>query len=363
MNNQTKYYNKAKLLSQYLFILFTGFILILASCKKKEAIPAKTDDVYVAGSITIAGKDYPAYWKNGTKVQLSTTEEGYVYALAVNGEGVYAVGYVAPNSDQITLWKNGKAIPVTLPGTPPAEAYGIALSGTNVYVCGYQSDGLNSSEVAKYWKIGADEKPIAFPLGQGGYIGKNAEAYGIAVSANHVYVTGDVNAGKIAVLWDDTGTQYTGYKELTDGTLLAKAWSIALSGPDVYIGGTENESIKYWVNDGKPANTHVLGAGASYEYLNGIAVNGNTVYMAGIDASGLLKKAMYWNNGKLFLLTGGSGSGEKAYSIAVAGNNVYVTGDNDNTSASYLWRNGKLVAPFDGKDANIYAIALFVVKN
>ncbi len=368
MSNHTKLSQKTKSISHYILLILMGISLFVSSCKKKEAAPAaKPDDVYVAGFFTSkGGSQYPAYWKNGNLVQLSTSEEGIVKAIAVSDKDVYCVGYLYTSQNQIVLWKNKTLIPVTLNTDPEASAYGIAVLNGEVYVAGYQIDPTNNNlEVAKYWKIGIDNIPHGTPLGKGSNGSNNAEASAIAISTDHIYVTGYVisqaTGHSIAVLWEN-GPIYTSYQELTDGNFNAYGNGIAITGTDAYIGGGENGTVKYWKND-KNQVTAVGSVNHSAASYNCIALNGNKVYMAGTDHSGVVYKAMYWNNVTPVPLNGGNGVNEYAYQTAVAGNNVYVTGGNDISNASYLWRNGSLVPPFDGKDKTISATALYVVKN
>ncbi len=371
MENQRKLTQRMKLISSYALILLMSFSLMISSCKKKEATPpAIPDDVYIAGNFTDDGKAYPAYWKNGEKKPLGTSE-GQVEAIAVNGANVYAVGYVSSKSGQIILWKNGNAIKVTLDAEPSAYAYAIAVSGTDVYVAGRQLETSTQKYFPKYWKIDTSTNPatvMSTPLGKGPPNNTESRANAIAVSANQVYISGYAYNGSnyIVVLWKGDGT----YIPLTLGQYNAFSYGIAISGSDVYIGGSEAGTAKYWEYNGLSAATsHDIGTAGKSQAgeINCIAVNDSKVYMAWYDYSGTLGKAMHWNNGTKIPLSTGSAVNEETYSIAVAGNNVYVAGRFDADPAggynfrSILWKNGKKVAGFKGEE-DILALALFVVK-
>ncbi len=375
MNNQTPMSQRAKIFSLYVLSILVGFSLILTSCKKKVATPTvKTEDVYVAGSVDttifFGTLKVPAYWKNGVRTTLMTNTAGSVTAIAVNGNTVYSVGYITSTPGQVLLWKNKTTpIKVTLDGEAEAYATSIALSDIgDIYVAGYQNDGIGSSAVAKFWKVPANgNSSTSLPLSKGSYKSNDTYANGIAIVGYDIYTTGIVYNGSknIAVIWRNGGS----YIPLTNGTFNAFGEGIATSGNNVYISGYENNTIKCWKYDGISAAVtplYSLGTtGSSGTSINCIAVGNNKVYIAGYDYSATPYKAMYWNNGSPFILPTSS-TDEHTSAIAVAGNNVYVTGfftDAQTMSRrSILWKNGKKVSGLDGSQ-NIDAEALFVVKN
>ena len=357
MNIRTDLTQKTRLFIYYGFIILTAFSIV--SCnQKKEFATAKIDDVYIAGGITIKGKQYPAYWKNGKMGKLSE-QSGSVIAIAVNNAAVYAVGYLEAKPNQIIVWKNKIPIEIKASGAQRVNAIGITLSGTDVYVAGSQNNGNGENSIAKYWKIDSRNQITDTSLPKPNP-GNNAYGNGIAVLHNHIYVIGTIRNGSesIAALWRD-GV----YIPLTDGTSNAYAEGIAVSGNDIYIGGSEDDTVKYWKYDGKSVNSYSLGViDESGVGINCIAVNANKVYMAGSDSE-TFKKATYWDNGTIVQLENSASiTGESSAQIALAGNNVYVTGYHKNNNTSYLWKNGNLMPPFDGKNEAIDALALYVVE-
>jgi hypothetical protein len=356
-------------------MVLTGFSLGISSCKKKDPTPAAAsyvyaDDVYIAGKFSNAQGTFPSYWKNGKRVNLkaldnTSIQPGEVTAITVNGTDVYAVGYCYPATGQIILWKNEKAIKVT--ENDGSFANGIAVSGTDVYVVGAKPNA-NAKNAATYWKISGSSPINPIDLTQNTYPNNNLDGCAITVLNGKVYVTGtkfnnvpaNNNVLTQAVLWTDDGTIIT---SSILGTNLAYGTTIAISGTHVYIGGVDNNTVKFWKdNTANFSNLGTMNYSSMYPSCS-IAVDANdTVYMAGDDNSGAVTKAMYWNsNGTAVTLTAPSTStDEHAHSIALAGNNVYVTGQS-NSNRSILWVNGKKVPGFDGSQ-DIYAPYLFVVK-
>jgi len=139
----------------------------------------------------------------------------------------------------------------------------------DVYVAGVMS--VNNSTVPGYWKNG---KRIL--LDSAAYVGGygTAVAYSLAVSGNDVYVAGYYTTGvtqtQFGIYWKNGMPVY-----LTDGSTGTEAAnSIAVSGTDVYVAGYGNNgSAKYWKN-GNPVN---LTNGTNNAYANSIAVSGTDV--------------------------------------------------------------------------------------
>jgi hypothetical protein len=181
-------------------------------------------------------------------------------------------------------------------------------------------------------------------------------------------VSGNVNLGNINVCGVSLGIDVyvAGYKfngtrnvatvckngiasELTDGTKNAFAYSVVVSGNDVYAAGVEeaftNSSAKiakFWKN-GIPTN---LTNGVYEASANSIFVNGTDVYVAGFEATntlGSLTTAKIWKNGVATNLTNGLTQG-KAFSVYVSGTDVYVAGTEESSTGTNviakLWKNG-----------------------
>jgi len=325
------------------------------------------------------------YWKNGKPVNLTqrTYDDGpdaaAATSIAVSGADVYVTGYqnsCGPYrcSNRGRFWKNGILVDEYL----FLDFYyltSLAVSNNDVYVVGPSAYLMGRGETAIYVK---NENQIDLPNGSAGSI-----ATAIAVSGTNVYVagigiTGNVYNGPqnhIATYWKNGRAI-----NLTDGSNGAQAWSIAVSGTDVYVAGREFNGnpyydgfvgqtrpsgiAKYWKN----SSAINLTDGSADATATSIAVSGADVYVAGTEWNGnsyqiqgstyVYRKsvAKYWKNGKVVNLTDGA-EDAVAKSIAISGTDVYVAGT-VNGYATY-WKNGVAV-----KLSNVESEAnsIFLVK-
>ncbi|CAN5459826.1 hypothetical protein BH10BAC3_BH10BAC3_17450 [soil metagenome] len=323
-------------------------------------------DVYVAGADTIVfvGYGIPTYWKNGIPVNYTDGTASYggmaaaATAIAVSGNDVYMTGYARfcgsmRCHDHGMFWKNGMSLFLDLPDYPGS----ITVSNNDIYLAGSSTSLDGTGGNAAYLK---NEVKIELPSGSTGSI-----STAIALSGNDVYVAGigitcNINIGPqkyIAKYWKNGNAI-----NLTDGTNSAQAWSIAVSGSNAYVAGYEwngksyqdasgsanKKSIaKYWKN-GMPV---ILTDGTEDAFTTSIAFSGTDVYVAGTEWNGKSYQgangytyrksiAKYWKNGKPVNLTDGTENAE-ANSIAVSGNDVYVAGT-INGYATY-WKNGMAI--------------------
>lgn len=217
----------------------------------------------------------------------------------------------------------------------------------NVYIAGSESKG--NVAVATYWKNG-----VATHLTDGT---KGAIAYSIAVSGNDVYVGGiekDDPGGHFTIKYWKNGIPTA----LSANNTLAEYGAMTVVGNDVYVAGSEAENngrvAKYWKNGVETRLTD----GTYFAHAYGIAVSGNDVYVTGYDGSPS-GGAKLWKNTTAVNL---SGFYVYPLSIAVAGNDVYVGGNQliGNKKVAMYWKNGQTVPLSDGtRDANITAIAVY----
>ena len=240
----------------------------------------------------------------------------------------------------------------------------------DVYVAGYESNDANNhypsinpyhnqGDHPVYWKNGSSVQ-LNFDNSRPNDPIKSARAYSIAVSGNDVYVAGyqlwlSYNRGTLpmGVCWKN-GVSLNRDSMNLDFTYLLS--SLVVSNNDTYMVGWGTGNAGYWKNENKialPENSLTLS----------IAVSGNDVYVAGAsNVNGGAIIATYWKNGNPVNLTDGS-KDANATSIAVSGSDVYVAGvvvtDGALNKAQY-WKNGVLVNLTDGStgaDANSIAVS------
>ena len=310
---------------------------LLAGCGS-VATPADSKstqpDIYVAGIVyESTGRSVGTYWKNGVATSVGDNVYGsYATGIAVSGSDVYVAGAVGSSDltghDMATYWKNGAPYPLT-DGTREGYANALAISGNDVYVAGGYFGGFDSSGnqlpgFAGYWKNGS---PVDFSNGSWGI-----EIRSIFVSGSDVYVAGAIDVTNqvgpnsyyetpVATIWKNgVPTQ------LTDSLHSSRAFSVFVSGTDVYVAGEAARTAQqsdyiatYW-KDGVPI-TVPASPGSSYSSLTGIFVYGSDVYVAGGDS---LNGAEYWKNGTLVPLLG-SYTGQMVVSSS---GDTYVAGTN-----------------------------------
>ncbi len=324
------------------------------------------DDVYVAGSVkaNATAPSLPTYWKNGIPVPLkdmaNNETTGEVKAITVSGGDVYVVGILNNTPKNIILWINGVPRYVTNSKyycTPS----GIAVSATgDIYISGLEEN--TNFAIAHYWKLSKTSAILGEPYP---FSTTSSLATGIALSGDDVYVSGYLfNGGSSAAIYwkKPAGQPAVGIPLGTAGSI---ARSIAVAGDNVYISGYEAGTAKYWTNN---QNTSTILGTTGNSAANLIAVSGGNVYIAGYDKPGASANyiATYWTNTiggttpAAISLTDGS-KNNNLKGLSVVGNNVYVSGSDDNNTA-YLWKNGKLVAPFDGTNTTIRVNAVYAVK-
>lgn len=314
---------------------------------KFTTLPLPQPKVYVAGYDSTSA----VYWKNDTMFTLSTNN-AYAQSIYVVNNDVYVAGEVDAlgygNKDKAVYWKNGAEIPLT-DGNNLTTASSIFVNGSDVYVAGYENN--NNWPVAKYWKNG-----VGVSL-TGGTMDDNGMAYSIYVDGSDVYVAGYTN-NQGPVYWKN-GVAVPLLDSNYDGGV---AHSIFVVNKNVYVAGNQGSKVNgvplatYWFN----GISTVLPDYYHQAYGNSIYVNGNDVYVAGIEY-GYAPFAIYWRNGIAFPLTDGSNSAD-ANSICVNGNDVYVTGNKSNSmgySQPIYWKNGSEIT-LKGSTKYAYANSIFV---
>ncbi len=258
------------------------------------------NDVYVSNST--------GYCKNEMPVTLSKASGTYIWTIAMEGDEVYAAGYVRGKNNLSNAACFHGCTATTL-SDKESEARAIVVSAGNIYVAGYVKNG--SKNVATYWENGTMVSLTDGTL--------NAYTLSIAVADGDVYVAGYEHNGtnNVAKYWKNDMEV-----PLTNGMQNAIAYSITVVNHDVYVAGYEYNGSKYVAKYWKNGTEVPLTDGTQNNYARSIVVAGNDVYVAGCEYIDSKYIAKYWKNGVEVPLSNG-----EAYSIAIVGSDVYVSGD------------------------------------
>lgn len=216
----------------------------------------------------------------------------------------------------------------------------------DVFVGGAENNS-NGNYVIKFWKNG-----LANVVTDGSF---SSFAYSMVVSGTDIYFAGYQikNSVYVATVWKN-GTALS----LTDGTHDAIAFSVAVAGNDIHVVGQESNGtialLKYWKN----GTSVSIGDGVSPSSARAVVITGNDIFIAGEEQN----KAKYWKNGLATSLSDGLNSASTS-SIAISGNDVYVSGmvsDGTNYYGQY-WKNGAAVILPNNVNLNIDK--LIIVNN
>jgi hypothetical protein len=274
-----------------------AFTAMPSNCVEAWSIFADGSDVYIAGADINTGG--PAYWKNGTTVDLPMTaghNGGRAHSVYVTGSDVYVGGWDFINGSNALprCWKNGVPLTVSLSsgnisaGQPVVIGYiyAIAVSGSDVYLAGSQSP-FSGNQVSTYWKNGTPT-----PLTDGTVV---SEAYSLFVSGTDLYVA--ANNGITAEYWKNGVATILN----TPNSFSAYPTGIYVSGPDVYVSGYYRNVAKYWKNGTMVDLTATAPNPVSFEGATGITGLGPDIYICGNDNA---QGYGYWKNGTFTVLPG-----------------------------------------------------------
>ena len=216
-----------------------------------------------------------------------------------------------------------------------------SASGVDVYAAGYINP-LKGSAVAVYWKNGAPVKLTDSTKTE-------ANASGIVVQGKDVYVSGNINAtsdNRLAVYWKNgVATQLLAVQSAVSiqniDALESTANGIAVQGNTVYVAGWSTPTVaSLWING---VLTKLASDSVNSE-ANAVTLQGSDVYVAGYVNGKGGSGATYWKNGvPTGVLSNAQTSITVANAITVSGNDVYLAGYSYNgygeTVATY-WKNG-----------------------
>ena len=291
-----------------LFISLLACVVLLTGCSKSNGSDDGTPTEY---TVSVTGGEHGIVQAMVDGASVTIAEVGTTVTLTAAPDEGYKFGGWTVVSGGITLSPDAQTNPATftMPAGDVAVEATFVEQATVFYVAGIEGNYPNG--VAKVWKNGAE------------------------LSA------------------------------LTDGTLHAGGYSIALNGSDYYVAGVEvnaagNGIAKVWKNG---AELSALTDGTQDAGLSSIAFNGSDYYVTGFEGNYPDGVAKVWKNGvELSVLTDGT-KGAYGYSIVLDGSDYYVVGAESNATGNGIakvWKNGvELLALTDGtQDAYGYSIAL-----
>jgi hypothetical protein len=344
--------------------LALGFVSLPGCHSLIEPLGSSPDsDIYLAGFEQGSGAPIAMYWKNGAAFPLTNdTQSAIADGIAVSGSDVYVVGQQRGPTGHLLamLWKNGVATALT-DGTKDGYANGVFVSGADIYVCGDEigeDASGNPSFAAEYWKNGVPTVLSNSSEGEG--------ANAIFVSGSDVYVAGVQNETtqtpsgsstyQVATYWKDGAASY-----LTNGTASAVAFSIFVSGNDVFVSGynclldaSGCERAAYWKN-----GALIQLPTANISTAAGIAAANGNVYVADNETFPPyeVNEAVLWVNQSEDILGQGS-----ANAVAVSGQDVYVAGAGSDGNAGYF-KNGAFQEAESDPNTESSAFAIAIVPH
>jgi len=223
-----------------------------------HALAVSGTDVYVGGSFSQAGgiaANRVAKW-NGTSwsslgTGLANGVNDAVFALVVSGPDVYVGGYftragvVAAN--RVAKWNGTSWSSLGIGAANGVNAFvnALAVSGPDVYVGGSftQAGGVAANQVAKWNGTAWSSLGMGITNGVGGIV--NVSVRALAVSGADVYVggtfsqAGGIVANSVAkwngTSWSSLGTGPANGVDVGSG--ISNVLALAVSGTDVYVGG------------------------------------------------------------------------------------------------------------------------------
>lgn len=296
--------------------------LLLQNCSSSDD-PAPKTEIYLAGLVDDGKPNYSvAFTKNGALTVLGDgTVSEYTLDCTLDGNDLYFAG---ASNNEPAYWKNGVFTHVEKDSDLPWEEYvKVIVKNGKKYFLAY---GPAESNAYRYY---ADGVKTILP--------SQALASDMAVAKNgDVYVVGKSLSNR-AVYWKN-GVM----SELS--TEDSGAAGIVITGSDVYITG-------YYINEESAPvpvvwkNGVLTEIGEGGAYPNHIAVSGSDVYVIGRLTN---DSPVLWKNGEMTPIGVAGHTPYNLYGLEIKNDDVYILGEDNATGKSLLFKNGALVAPFDG---------------
>jgi hypothetical protein len=299
--------------------------LFLIGCTKDDPTPDDST-VHLAGFVTTnhGGSPVASYWRDGVYTDLTNDSiNSNVSSLDVDGSRVFIGGNIRPQvtPSRAVIWQDGVENVLdeafgdpmiasrnnnlfgvwhdiggegwmfhkdgtTQPIIDTALSFGpmaMTVAEDDVYISGYSSSVPPSPptyvapQYAQYWKNGQlifRESVVS-------------NALSIFVHQNNIYMAGLLylpgNLTSIACYWKN-GQRV----DLTDGTGVAMARSVFVTGTNVYVAGMIDNQVVYW----KDGVVIPLTTPGTYSMANTIFVHGTDVHVGGYENG----YPAYWKN-------------------------------------------------------------------
>ncbi len=265
-----------------------------------------------------------------------------------------ALGVGGGNNYRAAYWRDGT--PTTI-STSLSEINDMVVIGSDIYAVGYEYSAPGTSFYPVYWKNGIAVTTTGATAG--------TTFTGVAVSGPDVYICGyqqKNSLGGIAKYWKN------GQDFVLDVSEIATATDIQIYGGDVYISGNVSSKALYWKN----GSLNLLPGGTEASVLS---VVGTDVYVAGTQLGISGGSAKFWKNSVATTLSQPDNDHDKseyetAYSMHVFNGEVFVGGGvlitNSFGGRRYVpkyWKNGTAVSLREESNANLYVRCISVFQD
>jgi len=299
---------------------------------------------------------------------ISTSSE-WANGVAVDASGLYAVGADNNTVSGSYEWRVEKRSLTTGAimwavsehiSSYNDWAYGVAVDGSGLYAVGFDHNGAGNTFEWRVEKRSLTTGVIMWAVSEDISTG-SSYAYGVAVDGSGVYVVGyDSNTAGTNSEWR------VEKRSLTTGVIMWAvsedistswdvAYGVAVDGSGVYVVGFDQVPGNYeWRVEKRSLTTGVImwavseDISTSYDTAHGVAVDASGVYVVGGDSS-TAGNHYEWRVEKRSLTTGviiwalsehiSSSGSDASHGVAVDGSGVYVGGGDENTAGNHdEWR-------------------------
>ncbi|MEX2714706.1 MAG: S8 family serine peptidase [Candidatus Sigynarchaeota archaeon] len=321
----------------------TQFVFIVTYTDADNNMPAFISVTINATEISMSEVDvYDTNAMDGKAYQHSTTLAWGLYRFQINcSDGTFtnASTWVdAPEVNPFLAIPPQYSLYQTWGGSGTEYPYGSWADANYIYTTGYTTSyGVGGDMVLVKWDRSGNV--IWYRTWGGSSI---EYGYGVCGDGTYIYTAGRTNsygAGEYdfaLVKWDTSGNVI--WYRTWGGTGTDYAWSVAVNGSAVYVGGYTTSygaglndfALVKWDTSGNFLWYRTWG-GASDDYVYGVSIYANLIYLSGITysygAGGDLAFVTWDNNGvfQWYRTWGGSGY-EISYKIFCDGINLYAVG-------------------------------------